>query len=355
MQNSSDKLSFPADFSSEVLQSIIDNKTKPPGSLGELERLALRLGKIQHTNSPVLRHPAIFVFAADHGIAGHSVSAYPSEVTAQMVLNFTRGGAAINVFCRQHQIGLKVVNAGVAYDFPSGLDIINASVGKGTASFLTGPAMSKEQCLEAFANGQIIVDEWADNFAFNDSPTVIGFGEMGIGNTSAAAMLMHRLTGIPVEDCVGRGTGVDDEGLLKKKYLLNLAAKNAVKAGLSKDAMKELAWFGGFEIAMMVGAMTEAATRRMVLLVDGFISTVAFLVASRLMPSIRNSAIFCHCSDEHGHRALLDFFNERPLLQLSLRLGEGTGCALAYPLLKSATAFLEEMASFESAGISGPV
>ncbi len=329
-------------------------KTKPAGSLGELERLAHRLGMILRSTRPVLRHPAIFVFAADHGIAREGVSAYPPEVTAQMVLNFTRGGAAINVFCRQHEIDLKIVDAGVAYDFPPGLDIIDASMGKGTASFLRGPAMSGEQCREAIRRGRRILGCWADGFAVEDCPSVVGFGEMGIGNTSASAMLMHRGTGIALESCIGRGTGVDDAGLHKKKALLQQAADNALQAGLASDPIAELAWFGGFEIAMMTGAMLEAAARNMVVLVDGFISSAAFLTATRIEAAARRAAVFCHCSDEHGHRALLDYFEERPLLQLSLRLGEGTGCALAYPLLKSATAFLAEMASFESASVSGP-
>lgn len=335
-----------------LLQAEIDIKTKPLGSLGKIERLAFQVGMIQGTVTPVFRHPAIFVFAADHGIARLGVSAYPPEVTAQMVINFTRGGAAINVFCRQHNLKLKVVDAGVAFDLPANLDIIDASMGRGTANFLNGPAMSAKQCREAIRRGKEIICNWAESFPSTQRPNIIGFGEMGIGNTSSAAMLMHKGTQIPLSNCIGRGTGVDDGRLQRKHDLLQQALKNSEDKGLIADPYSELAWFGGFEIAMMVGAMLEAAKRKMIILVDGFISSAAFLTATRIEASSRDFAIFCHCSDENGHQALLNHLDAQPLLNLQLRLGEGTGCALAYPLVQSSVAFLNEMASFSSAGIS---
>lgn len=326
------------------LQHRIDRKTKPPGSLGRLEALALQIGRIQGTTSPQLQNSAMLVFAGDHGITAEGVSPYPSEVTAQMVLNFLAGGAAINVFCRQHGIALKVVDAGVASELPEHPELVQAKVRPGTRNFLHEPALTPEETAMALERGVALVQELR-NFGSN----VIGFGEMGIGNTSAAAALMQRLTGIPIADCVGRGTGLDDAGLAKKCGVLgNALARHADVS----EPLEVLATFGGCEIAMMTGAMLEAAQSGMLLLVDGFIASAAFLVACRMHPEIKDYAVFAHQSDEQGHRRMLEFLQAEPVLNLGLRLGEGTGAALALPLVQSAVVFLNEMASFESAAVS---
>ena len=326
------------------LQHLIDHKTKPPGSLGRLETLALQIGRIQATASPQLQSPAMLVFAGDHGITAAGVSPYPSEVTAQMVLNFLSGGAAINVFCRQHGIALKVVDAGVASELPEHPELVQAKVRRGTRNFLHESALPLKENEEALERGAALVREFRDS-----GSNVIGFGEMGIGNTSSAAALMQRLTGLPLEECVGRGTGLDDAGLSRKCEVLgNALARHAD----INEPLEVLATFGGCEIAMMTGAMLEAAQSRMLLLIDGFIATSAFLVAFRMHPEIRDYAVFAHQSDEQGHQRMLEFLQAEPLLNLGMRLGEGTGAAVAFPLVQSAVAFLNEMASFESAGVS---
>jgi len=328
----------------EQLKKLIDNKTKPVGSLGMLEDLALQIGGVFQSTSPKLKRPHLVVFAADHGIAKEGVSAYPQEVTFQMVLNFLDGGAAINVFCRQHDIHLQVVDAGVNGDFEPGLLLGNGKVAKGTASFLNGPAMTVGQVALCLEKGEEVVKG-----IYEKGCNVIGFGEMGIGNSSSAAVLMSLLCGFPLADCIGRGTGVDDGQLIRKQEILEKAI-----AGYrgNMDVHSLMGYFGGFELVQITGAMLAAAERNMLVLVDGFIATAAYLCAVKLNPTIVANAVFCHESDEKGHRTLLHFLGARPLLQLGLRLGEGTGCALAYPLLLSAVSFLKEMASFESASVS---
>ena len=328
----------------EHLVSKIDNKTKPLGSLGQLEDIALKVGIIQQSLTPQLCKPSIVVFAGDHGIATEGVSAYPQEVTHQMVLNFVRGGAAINVFCHQHEIELTVVDAGVSYDFGNLKSIINSKIGYGTKSFLHGPAMTKEELGKALREGGEIVNKLTKTGC-----NVIGLGEMGIGNTAAASMIMSRICTLPVAECVGRGTGINDRQLEQKLRILTQAEEKHVEV---KEPLDVLQTFGGFEIAQMCGAMLQAATNKMLVLVDGFIASSAFLVANALHPEIKEFAIICHQSDEQGHQGMIDYIGLQPVLDLCLRLGEGTGCALAYPVIKSAVTFLNEMASFESAGIS---
>ena len=324
-----------------ALARAIDNKTKPPGSLGTLETLARQIGLIQQTVQMTLRAPAILVFAGDHGVVAEGVSAFPQEVTWQMVENFLGGGAAINAFARQSGCALQVIDAGVNHDFGPRAGLTDCKVAKGTANFAQRPAMSADQCAAALAHGRRIAHALEGN--------VVGFGEMGIGNTTAAAALMHKITGAPVADCVGAGTGLRPEGVLHKQRVIEAAV--ARHAGVN-DPLDILATFGGFEIAMIAGAMLGAAERRMVLLIDGFIVTSALLVAARLQPAILDYCVFSHCSDEHGHRRMLAHFDARPLLNLNLRLGEGTGCALALPLLHAAVSFVREMATFESAQVS---
>jgi nicotinate-nucleotide--dimethylbenzimidazole phosphoribosyltransferase len=341
-----------------ALQQKIDGKTKPPGSLGQLEALALQAGLVQQSLMPQLRRPHMLVFAGDHGAAKAGVSPYPQEVTWQMVENFLAGGAAINVFCRAHGLELRVVDAGVAHDFaPPRQGLIDAKIAPGTANYLETPAMRTDQRDAALAKGAEIVRVLAGKGA-GEGCNVLGFGEMGIGNTASAALLTHVLTGVPLDACVGRGAGLDDNGLARKRALLRRAV---ARAGFSADdsaappvdALSALSEFGGFEIAMMSGAMLAGAEAGMLLLIDGFIVSAAALVAARLHPAFTEYCVFCHRSAEPGHQAVLAALGARPLLDLGLRLGEGTGAALAYPLLVSALAFLRDMASFESAKVTG--
>jgi nicotinate-nucleotide--dimethylbenzimidazole phosphoribosyltransferase len=339
----------PIDRSLEAqIQAKIEGKTKPPGSLGQLESLAKQAALVQGTLNPQLTSPHLIVFAGDHGIALEGVSPYPPEVTAQMVLNFVRGGAAINVFCRQNGINLKVVDAGVNADFAPDLPIVHQKVAKGTANFLHAPAMSAAQCQQAMEWGASLVRQ----IQAETHSKVIGFGEMGIGNTSAASLLMSEICGLPLEQCVGRGTGHDDEGLQRKLNTLKAAQEKHHLPAHSAPAFQVLQTFGGFEIAQMCGAMQEAAALGMLILVDGFIASAAFLVAHAMQANVIDYAIFCHRSAEQGHRLMLQYLKAEPLLDLGLRLGEGTAAALAYPLLQNAVAFFNEMAEFSDLGLS---
>lgn len=326
------------------LQHKINTKTKPLGALGQLESLAMQIGLIQNSLEPKLRSPHVLVFAADHGIANTGVSAYPQEVTFQMVMNFLAGGAAINVFAAQHDIQLKVVDAGVNHDFGKTEALEDAKIAFGTKSFLEEPAMSHAQCEQALAKGAELVQKIATSGC-----NVVGFGEMGIGNTSSASMLMHLVTGIPLEDCIGAGAGLDNDGVKRKFEILSEALK---VNGKPVEPLAILSTYGGYEIAMMCGAMLKAAENNMLVLVDGFIATSAYLLANRFNPNIAEYAVFCHKSDEKGHALLLEYLKAQPLLDLNMRLGEGTGCAVAYPVIQSAVNFLNQMASFESAGVS---
>ena len=326
-----------------ALQHKIDQKTKPTGSLGVLEVLAKQIGMVFQTLEPKIIKPNLVVFAADHGIANHGVSAYPQDVTRQMVLNFLEGGAAINVFCKQNGIKLSIVDAGVNYDFPTNANLISAKIAKGTQSFLHGAAMSQTELQLCFNKGKKIVAALAKK-----GSNCIGFGEMGIGNTSTASVLMSVITGLSITDCVGRGTGVGDKKLIKKKEILRKAIENY--SG-EPDLNSKLAYFGGFEILQMAAGMLTAYQSNMLILVDGFICSVAYLIAFKINPAVKKNTIFCHCSAEQAHRKLLDYLEVQPILQLDLRLGEGTGCAIAFPIIQSAVIFLNKMASFESAGV----
>jgi len=326
-----------------ALQTKIDQKTKPLGSLGQLESLALQVGLCQNSLTPSLNKPCVLIFAGDHGIVESGVSAYPQTVTAQMVANFLDGGAAISVFARQHDIELLIVDAGVNADLSSHPKLIDAKIDKGTRNFSIQPAMTAEECAKALQAGADQVLRQYENGC-----NCIGFGEMGIGNTSSAAMLMHRLTGLSLVRCVGRGTGLND-GQLQHKVVVLQRALNKHKD--ATEPLDVLATFGGFEIAMMVGAYLKAAELGMLILVDGFIAGTALLVANKLHPHVLDYCVFSHVSSEQGHQALLNQFNAKPLLNLELRLGEGSGIALAYPLLQSAVVFLNEMATFAEAGV----
>ena len=325
----------------ERLQRQLDNKTKPLGSLGRIELLAQRLGLILGSETPELHAPQLVVFAADHGLAARGVSAYPSDVTWQMVENFLAGGAAVSVLARQHGIGLTVVDCGVRHDFAPRAGLVISKVAPGTADALEGPAMSPSQCRVAMASGSALVKGLPGN--------ALLLGEMGIGNTSAASMLLARLSGIDVADCTGAGTGLDAGAVQRKIGILREVLARHVDA---REPLDALAAFGGFEIASMVGAVLQAAVERRVVVVDGFIASAAVLVASHLQPAVLQRCVFAHRSGERGHALMLAHLKVEPLLDLGLRLGEGSGAAMAWPLLVSACAILREMASFEAAGVS---
>lgn len=323
------------------LQQILDQKTKPVGSLGRLESLAHVIGQVLGSTTPQLQQPQMVVFAADHGLTAKGVSAYPSDVTWQMVENFLAGGAAVSVLARQHGLGLTVVDCGVRHDFSPRPGLQIRKVAHGTADASEGPAMTAEQCEQALAHGRAVVQGLPGN--------ALLLGEMGIGNTSAASMLMARLTGLDIADCTGAGTGLDAEAVQRKIAVLRQVLARHAKA---QAPLEVLAAVGGFEIAAMVGAVLQAASERRVVVVDGFITTAAVLVASRLAPAVLQRCVFSHRSGERGHALLLAQLKAEPLLDLGLRLGEGSGAALAWPLLVSACAVLNDMASFESAGVS---
>ena len=323
------------------VQQRLDQLTKPQGALGRLEALALQVALVQGCTHPQWLAPQLVVFAADHGIAAQGVSAYPTEVTAQMVLNMLAGGAAVSVLARQHGLALTVVDCGVAHRFTPQAGLRIDKVCQGTADSSVGPAMGEAQCAGAIRHGRQLVQELPGN--------VLLLGEMGIGNTSSAALLMSRLTGLPLAECVGRGTGLDEVGLAHKTAVLQRALqRHADVQGL----LPMLAALGGAEIATMVGAVLQAAHERRVVVVDGFITTAAVAVAAALAPAVLQRCVFAHGSAEAGHGRWLQALGVQPLLNLGLRLGEGSGAALAWPLLVTALKLLDEMASFASAGVA---
>jgi nicotinate-nucleotide--dimethylbenzimidazole phosphoribosyltransferase len=329
-----------------ALQAKIDNLTKPKGSLGRLEELALQVGLIQQTLSPELRHPQNIVFAADHGIVAEGVSIAPKEVTWQQVCHFThpQGTGGVNFLCRQHGFTLKVVDAGVDYDLPHDRGIIDLKVARGTNNFLHGPAMTEAQMEQCLAGGAQVVRQ-----CFAEGSNVLSFGEMGIGNTSPSSIWMSYFTGIPLAECVGAGSGLDSAGIRHKYEVLRQAMGNYAGDGSPRDLIR---WFGGFEMVMAIGAMLQAAELGMVILVDGFIMTNCMLAASKLYPEVLDYAVFGHCGDESGHRKVLDALGARPLLNLGLRLGEGTGAICAYPILDSAVRMINQMDTFSGADIT---
>ena len=329
-----------------ALQEKIDDLTKPKGSLGRLEELALQVGLIQQTLSPALRHPQNIVFAADHGIVDEGVSIAPKEVTWQQVCHFTHphGTGGVNFLCRQHGFTLKVVDAGVDVDLPRDRGIIDLKVGRGTRNFLHGPAMTAAEMEQCLAGGASVVRQ-----CFEEGSNVLSFGEMGIGNTSPSSIWMSYFTGIPLAECVGAGSGLDSAGIRHKYEVLSQAMANYGGDGSPRDIIR---WFGGFEMVMAVGAMLQAAELHMVILVDGFIMTNCMLAASKLYPEVLDYAVFGHCGDESGHRKVLDALGAKPILSLGLRLGEGTGAICAYPVLDSAVRMINQMDTFSGADIT---
>jgi nicotinate-nucleotide--dimethylbenzimidazole phosphoribosyltransferase len=326
-----------------ALQAKIDGKTKPIGALGQIERLAAQIAILQQSLSPRATSCRLVLFAADHGIAVQGVSAYPQAVTRQMVLNILAGGAASTVLARALEVPVSVVDCGVVGDPINHPDLIDGRLGAGTADSSIGPAMSKTVCRQALENGADLIETLeADAFCF---------GEMGIANSSAAALVCGKILGLEPAALAGRGTGLDDAGLNAKRDVL---ARAAARTPHRLDALDALAEYGGFEIATMAGAMVAAARARKLVLVDGFIAAAAAVAALDMDPTGRGALVFAHRSAEAGHATVLEKLEVEPLFDLGLRLGEGTGALLAWPLVKAAGAVLNEMASFTDAGVSGP-
>lgn len=329
----------PQDDIRQYLQEKIDNLTKPKGSLGTLEDLSMQVGWIQQTLNPQLNNPCHIIFAGDHGIAAEGVSLSPQEVTYQMIANFWEGGAGINFLARQHQFDLKIVDSGVNYDFIPEDPIIHKKIRKSTRNYLHEAAMTSEEMNLAIERGADCVQT-----CFDKGCNIIGFGEMGITNTSSSSLWMTYLTNISLDKCIGAGcdhTG----GIINHKYNVLKASMDNYKGDSSViDIMR---YFGGYEMVMAVGAMLKAAELKMIILVDGFIMTNCMLVASKINKEVLNYAIFGHQGDEAGHKLLLEYLNVKPILQLGLRLGEGTGALCAYPIIQSAIHMINEMNSFK--------
>ncbi len=328
----------------DALREKIDNLTKPKGSLGRLEEIALQIGLIQQTLAPSLRRPVNVIFASDHGIADEGVSKSPKEVTRQVVYNFLHGGAGICFLSRQHGFEMKIVDGGVDFDFPPTPQIIDRKIRKGTRNFLHEAAMTREEMETALRYGAEIVSG-----CHEEGCRVISFGEMGIGNTAASSMWMTCLTGIPLIECVGAGSGLDSRGVQHKYNVLKAALEGYTGDGSTPDVMRH---FGGYEMVMAVGGMLRAAELKMVVLVDGFIMTNCALAASRLYPEMLPYCIFCHCGDEAGHRKLLDALHATPILSLGMRLGEGSGAVCAFPIIDSAVRMINEMHTFREAAVT---
>lgn len=327
-----------------ALKDKIDNLTKPKGSLGRLEELAVQLGMIQQTLNPVLRVPQNIVFAADHGIVVEGVSFSAPEVTAQQIYNFLKGGAGINMFARQHGFILKVVDCGVNADFGELPGLIDRKIRKSTSNYLHEAAMTREEMEKAIEIGAEMV-----TLARQEGTNVISFGELGMANTSASSVWMSYFTGIPLRECVGAGSGLSSKGIEHKYNVLRQAMENYTGDGSVEDIIR---WFGGFEMVAAVGGMLRAAELGMVIIIDGFIMTNCVLAASKLYPEVLEYCIFGHQGDEAGHKLVLDALHARPLLNLGLRLGEGTGAICAYPIIESAIHMINEMSSFKEAAVT---
>lgn len=328
----------------DALVDKINNLTKPKGSLGTLEELALQIGLIQQTLTPQLLHPQNIIFCADHGIADEGVSVSPKEVTWQQTIHFTHGGGGVNFLTHQHGFGLKIVDAGVDFDLPYERGIINMKVRKGTRNFLHEAAMTEDEMNLCLERGAEMVKRCE-----KEGSNILSFGEMGIGNTSPSSIWMHLFAHIPLTQCVGAGSGLNSQGISRKQQILQQAVDNYRGDGSPSDIIR---YFGGYEMVMAIGAMLQAAEDHVIILVDGFIMTACMLAAMQLYPEVKHYAIFGHCGDESGHQLLLNAMGAKPLLHLGLRLGEGTGAICAYPIVDSAVRMINEMESFQKASIT---
>ena len=355
-------ISAPDDRLLAAIREKIDNLNKPRGSLGRLETLAEQICLAQQTLEPHLQHPCHLLLGGDHGIERQGVSATPREVTWQQMVNFSRGGGGVNMFCRQHGFRLRIVDVGVDHDLSSHYidesrtdgapqgehGILNRKIARGTADFLYGPAMTDEQFDSTIAVGAELVDD-----CHREGSNIVCIGEMGAANTSPSSIWMSLLCGIPLAECIGAGSGLDSSGISHKQRILQQAIDNYT-AHLSPltSHLSPLLYFGGFEMVCAVGAMLRAAELRMIVMVDGFIMTACALAACHLYPEAKSYMIFGHCGDESGHRRMLDALGAQPLLSLGLRLGEGTGALCAYPIVDSAVRMINEMNNFHDANIT---
>ncbi len=327
-----------------ALEERINDLTKPKGSLGRLESLALQIGWIQQTTTPTLLKPQNIIFAADHGIVAEGVSQSPQEVTRQVINNFLNGGQGINFLARQHGFELKIVDAGINFDFPPLPGVINKKIRKGTRNYLYEAALTPEETNQALQYGAEITE-----LCHNEGSNVLSFGEMGIGNTATSSMWMTLLTGIELEKCVGAGSGLNEAGVRHKTEVLKRALNNYTG---ERDVMSVISYFGGLEMVMAVGGMLRAAELGIIILVDGFIMTNCILAASKINKNVLDYAVFCHQGDEAGHKLVLDYLNADPILNLGMRLGEGTGALCAYPVIDSAVRMINEMNTFSNARIT---
>ena len=340
---------IPVDRSMQgAIQEKIDNLNKPKGSLGRLEELAMQVCLVQQTLEPSLAHPCHLLLGGDHGIEREGVSVSPREVTWQQMINFTRGGGGVNMFCRQHGFKLRIVDVGVDYDFSDVPGIIDRKIARGTKNFLYEPAMSEEEFDRAIQIGSDLVDD-----CVKEGCRVLCIGEMGIGNTSPSSIWMSLFGDIPLKDCIGAGAGLNNDGIRHKYEVLSkaLAHHQSYLSPLTSHLLP-LRIFGGFEMIAAIGAMLRAAELHLIILIDGFIMTACALGAIRLYPASQDYMIFTHCGDEAGHKMMLDIVDAKPLLHFGLRLGEGTGALCAFPIVDSAVRMMNEMNNFEKAQIT---
>ena len=326
-----------------AVQQKIDNLNKPKGSLGRLEELAMQLCLVQQTLSPKLSHPCHLLLGGDHGIEREGVSVSPREVTWQQMVNFTHGGGGVNMFCRQHGFKLHIVDVGVDYDLSSVPGIIHQKIARGTRNFRYEAAMNDDEFNRTLEVGVSLVDN-----CYSEGCNMVSIGEMGIANTSPSSIWMHRFCHIPLQDCIGAGAGLDNAGIRHKYEILSEADANCPATSIA-DVIR---YFGGFEMVAAIGAMLRAAELHLIILIDGFIMTACALAATQLYPAAQDYMIFTHCGDESGHRRMLDSMGARALLNLGLRLGEGTGALCAFPIVDSACRMINEMNNFKDAEIT---
>ena len=330
-----------------AIQEKIDNLNKPKGSLGRLEELAMQICLIQQTLEPSLAHPCHLLLGGDHGIEREGVSVSPREITWQQMINFTRGGGGVNMFCRQHGFKLRIVDVGVDYDFSDVDGIIDRKIARGTKNFLYEPAMSEEEFDRAIQIGSDLVDD-----CIAEGCRILSIGEMGIGNTSPSSIWMSIFGDIPLKNCIGAGAGLDNDGIRHKYEVLSKALKNYQASIHQPSTISHLTYFGGFEMISAIGVMLRAAEHHLIILIDGFIMTACAIAAIRLYPAAQDYMIFTHCGDESGHKMMLDIVDARPLSHLGLRLGEGTGALCAFPIIDSAVRMMNEMNNFQKARIT---
>lgn len=341
------KIEKPDESLRDAIKDKIDNLNKPKGSLGLLETLAEQICLIQQTLTPTLQHPCHLLFGGDHGIEREGVSVSPRDVTWQQMINFTRGGGGVNMFCRQHGFTLYIIDMGVDHDLTAYTDILNRKIAHGTKNFLYEPAMTEAQFNQAIETGCELVDR-----CHQDGCDIICMGEMGIANTSPSSIWMHLFGNIPLDECIGAGAGLNNPGLQHKREVLHKAVAHYIAHSDKENKLEPLLYFAGFEMAGAIGAMLRAAELKMTVMVDGFIMSACMLAASQLYPEVLRYAVFGHCGDESGHKRMLGLMHATPLLQLGMRLGEGTGALCAYPIIESAVRMVNEMNNFKNAHIT---